>query len=43
MHIRELQTEVENLKSQVNFEQRRFKELENVLASERRNGHENEI
>lgn len=37
----ELESDMENLKSQLNFEQSRFKELEQVLDKERRGSHSN--
>ena len=40
-HIMELEADMENLKSQLNFEQTRFKELEQVLDQERRGSHTN--
>ena len=42
-HIMELQQDNENLRSQITFEQARFKDLEQVLENERRGAHGNEL
>ena len=42
-HIMELQQDNENLRSQITFEQARFKDLEQVVENERRGAHGNEL